>query len=434
MRIVLTLLCSLMLTGLVSADDWPQWMGPKRDNTWRETGIIESIPKAGLKPLWKVKVAGGYAGPAVAGGKVYLADFVSSADPKQEVYERTNYKGTERLICFDAKTGKELWKYEQPATYTISFPNGPRCTPAVADGKVYALGAEGHLACLDAVTGKPLWTKDFNKDYATKTPLWGYASHPFIDGKKLICIVGGEGACVVAFDKDSGKELWKNLTAREPGYSSPGIIEAGGARQLLVWHSESVNSLDPETGKKFWSSPLKATNAGAVMVPSRDGEHLFVGGYDGVCKGFRLTTDQPGAEEIWIGDRRKGVYPVNSQPFVENGLLYGIDSKGELRCMEMATGKRLWESLEPVGGKAGQCATAFLVKNGDRFFIFNELGEILIAKLTREGYQETGRTKIIEPTGHSFGRDLMFSMPAFAEKCVFVRSDRELICVSLAKE
>ena len=430
MRILLTL---LLAAGLCHADDWPHWMGPKRDNVWRETGVLDTFPKDVLKPLWKVPVAGGYAGPAVADGRVYLADFVSPADPKAEEYERKNTKGTERVLCFDAKTGKELWKHESACTYTISFPNGPRCTPAVTGGKVYTLGAEGNLFCLDAATGKPVWSKDFKTDYGAKTPLWGYAGHPFIDGQKVICIVGGDGACVVAFDKDTGKELWKNLTAREQGYSSPAIIEEAGVRQLLVWHAESVNALDPETGKKFWSTLLKATNGGAVMVPARDGELLFVGGYDGVCKGYKLTTDKPGVVELWTGDRRKGIYPVNGQPFLENGLLYGVDTKGELRCMELATGKRLWESLDAVGGKAGQCATAFIVKHADRFILFNERGELIIADMDRDGYREVSRAKVIEPTGNAFGRDLVYSMPAFADKCVFVRSDKELICVSLAK-
>lgn len=432
-RIIMAMMLAMACPLLAVADDWPHWLGPNRDNSWRETGIIDTFPKGGLKPLWKATIAGGYAGPAVANGRVFVHDYLSDADPKKEVYERTNHQGTERVWCFDAKTGKELWKYEQAAKYTISFPNGPRCTPAVDGKNVYTFGAEGHLACLNAETGKPVWTKDINKTYNTKTPIWGYASHPFIDGNQLILIIGGEEHAVISLDKNTGNELWKSLSSREAGYSSPTIIKAGGVRQLLVWHSESVNSLDPATGKKYWSSPLKAVNAGAVMVPVNAGPALFVGGYDGVCKGFTLAPTEPKAEDSWVGDRKKGIYPVNSQPFIDGELLYGIDTKGELRCMEVATGKRLWESLDAVGGKAGQCATAFLVKNGDRYFIFNEKGELIIAKLNREGYQEISRTTIITPTGNAFGRDLVYSMPAFANQCIFVRSDKEVICYSLAK-
>lgn len=415
------------------ADDWPHWMGPKHDNVWRETGIIEKFPAGGPKVLWRTKVAGGYSGPAVANGRVYVGDFVSPVDPKIEVYERTDYKGTERVLCLDQQTGKEIWKHEYPVRYTISYPTGPRVTPCVNDGFVYFLGAEGRLSCLDAATGKLIWEKDYQKDYKSKTPLWGFAGHPFIDGDKLICITGGEGACVVALDKKTGKEIWRSLNAAGPGYSSPTIIEVGGKRLLIVFHAESVNALDPETGKKLWSELLKATSGSAIMCPILHGDYFFAGCFSQVCKGMKLTANMERPEVLWTGTRKTGLYPVNTQPFAEDGLLYGVCQDGELRCVELATGKRLWESLDPVGGKAGQCATALLVKNGGRFFLFNERGELIIANLSREGYTEIDRTKIIEPTGHTGGRDVVYCAPAFANKCMYVRNDKELICVNLAR-
>src|SRR4051794_29552139 len=120
---VLCVFCVPFLTA--DADDWPNWMGPKRDNVWRETGILEKFPSGGPKVLWRAKVAGGYSGPAVANGRVFVGDFISPADPKQEVYNRTDHKGTERVLCFDEKTGKPLWTHEYAARYTVSFPNGP---------------------------------------------------------------------------------------------------------------------------------------------------------------------------------------------------------------------------------------------------------------------------------------------------------------------
>src|SRR5262249_12627882 len=155
-----------------------------------------------------------------------------------------------------AADGKLLWKHEYECAYQISYPGGPRCTPAVHDGKVYALGAMGHLCCLDAATGRPAWSKDLMKGYATRPPTWGCCGHPLVDGRKLLCLVGGKGSVAVAFDKDRGQELWKALSAEKPGYSPPTLIEAGGRRQLLIWHSEALNSLDPETGAVYWSQPL----------------------------------------------------------------------------------------------------------------------------------------------------------------------------------
>jgi outer membrane protein assembly factor BamB len=428
------LIATLIASVPALADDWPQWMGPRRDNVWRETGIVERFPAGGPKVVWRAGIAGGYSGPAVAGGKVYVGDFVSALDPKTETYERGKVDGTERVLCLDERTGKQLWSFEYPVRYTVSFPTGPRVTPTVDDGRVYFVGAEGRLSCLDAETGKVVWQKDFPKDYGAKTPLWGFAGHPLVDGEKLICVAGGDGACVVAFDKKTGRELWKSLNAAEPGYSPPSIIEAAGRRQLLVFHAESVNGLDPETGKRLWGVPLKATNGAAIMSPVRDGDYLFAAAFHTVCKGMKLSADKPGAEVVWTGDKKTGAYPVNGQPFAEGGYLYANCQDGEVRCVEMATGKRLWDTLAPLGGKGGQCATVFLVKNGDRFFLFTDRGELIIARLSPKGYEEIDRAQVIEPTGRAMGRDVIYSMPAFANKRMYVRNDRELICVSLAKD
>src|SRR5262249_4638015 len=126
---------------------------------------------------------------------------------------RPKVTGKERVLCLDAANGNVLWKHEYDCPYEISYPGGPRCTPTVHDGKVYALGAEGNLVCLDAKKGDVIWSKDFKKDYGAKTAIWGYASHPLMDGRRLVCVVGGEGSVAVAFDKDTGKELWKSLSA-----------------------------------------------------------------------------------------------------------------------------------------------------------------------------------------------------------------------------
>lgn len=428
-----TFILFLILPLVTRGDDWPQWMGPKRDNVWRETGILDAFPAGGPKVVWRAKVAGGYSGPAVANGRVYVGDYVSDADPKTEVYERTNHVGTERVLCFEEPTGKLLWKHEYPCRYTISFPNGPRTTATVHDGRVYFLGAEGNLSCLDAETGKLLWGKDYKVDYKAKTPLWGCAGHPFIDGDILYCITGGEGACVVALDRKTGKELWRKLSPTQPGYSTPTIIEAAGKRQLLVQHADAVVALDPASGAFLWTSPLRMTGGSSIMTPVKAGDILFVSGYSHVGKALKLKADKPGADDLWTGTTKTGLYPVNCQPHVEGDLVYGICQNGELRCVDLKTGKRLWETLDPVGGKAGECTTAIMVKNGDRFFLFTEKGEIRIAKLSPKGYEELGRAKVIDPTGTCGGRDVVFNAPAYANKCMYVRNDKELICVSLAK-
>src|SRR5262245_11388349 len=206
MRIIALLaVVSVFVPAFASADDWPQWMGPGRDDVWKETGILESFPEGGPKILWRTPIAGGYSGPAVAAGRVYVTDYVrKTGELKNDPSSRNELQGTERILCLDAATGKEIWKYEYDCPYAISFASGPRATPTVHAGKVYTLGAEGNLFCFDAAKGNILWSKELKKEYKTQAPLWGFCGHPLVDGQRLICLVGGEGSIAVAFDKDTG--------------------------------------------------------------------------------------------------------------------------------------------------------------------------------------------------------------------------------------
>jgi len=437
MRPLPTLVLFLALTPCAIADDWPQWMGPGRDAIWAETGIIDRLSPEGPNVLWRTAVGGGYAGPAVASGKVYVSDYVkSSGDDMPNPIKRSELQGSERVSCFDAANGETLWSH----TYDCPYPAGPRCTPTVHDGKVYTLGAMGNLFCLDAATGNVLWSKDFTKDYGAEAPLWGFCGHPLIDGQRLICIVGGNGTTAVAFDKDTGNGIWRSLSSKQTGYSAPTLIQAGGVAQLLIWHGEALNAINPETGDLYWSFPLAPQMGMAIMVPRKDGDYLFAGAVYGTAVGLKLAADKPAVALAWRGPpnmKDAGLYPMNMTPFAEDGVLYGVDQPGQFRAVKIDTGERLWESWEPVTGETESrpvyAATVFVVKNGDRFFLFNEKGELMIAKLSPDTYEELGRWKMLEPTGTAFGRDVVWSHPAFANRCIYCRNDKELICVSLAK-
>src|SRR5262249_28120092 len=148
---------------------------------------------------------------------------------------------------------------------------------------------------------------------------------------------------------------------------------------------------------------------------------------------LKLDSAKPGAETVWKGNRDNSVYPVNNTPFLEAGHIYGVDTNGELRCVEIKNGDRVWESYKPVAGKKMQSGTAHLVKHEDRFFIFAETGDLIIARLSPKGYEEVSRWHMLAPTSKAFGRDVVWSHPAFAQQRVFARNDAELICVSLAK-
>jgi len=431
----------IMLTPpLACAADWPQWMGPNRDDVWAETGILEKFPAGGPKVLWRKPIHGGFAGPAVAHGKVYVTDYLKlSGDEKPAPTKRNDLQGKERVLCLDAKTGSELWKHEYACRYTISYPAGPRCTPTVDHGKVFTLGAMGDLFCLDAARGSVIWSKNLPRTYDAPVPMWGYAGHPLVYKKLLICTVGGTGSAVVAFDKDTGKEVWKGLDTPEIGYSPPTLIEAGGVTQLVIFHGKGLSSLDPDTGRLYWFEPLAPAFSMAIMAPRRGGDFLFAGGHNGKSLGLKLDAAKPAVAKAWKGSRDLGLAPVSGTPFVDNGVAYGIDGDGTFRAIRIATGERLWGTSKPVNGKdndgrgAVEGAT-FVTKNGKRFFLFGENGDLVIAKLSPEKYDEVSRVKLLDPVGIGLGRKVVWSHPAYADRCVFARNDREIVCVSLAAE
>jgi outer membrane protein assembly factor BamB len=419
---------------VVQADDWPQWMGPKRDNVWRETGLVETLP-AEAKIVWRTPVAGGYSGPAVAAGKVYVTDYVTQDNVKVDNFKREQSTGTERLLCLDEKTGKELWSKSHDEKYTISYPAGPRSTPLIHQGKVYAQGAEGHLACLDAKSGDILWSKNLKEEYATKAALWGYSSQPLIDGKKLIVLAGGNGSHCVALDKDTGNEIWRTGTATEQGYSPPLIINQAGIRQLVLCSPDAVYAVDPETGKQLWSQDYKGDNGSIIMTPILAGNHLFVAGYNNRNILLELAADKPGAKTVWRDDKKLAMSPINVQPFLMDGKLYGLDQSGELRCADLPSGTIQWATPKPLGDRKLGSGTVFLIRQNetDKFWMFAESGDLIIGQLTPKGFTELSRTHVIDPTNNAFGRDVVWCAPAFANKRMYVRNDKELVSVDLAK-
>jgi outer membrane protein assembly factor BamB len=422
------------------ADDWPQWLGPDRDSIWRETGIVEKFPADGPPVRWHAPIGPGYSGPIVAKGRVFVTDrrLAQDASNPNDPFQRGSIHGFERVLCFDEADGKLLWKQEYECPYTVSYPAGPRVAPLVKEGKVYTLGAEGNLLCLDADNGKTQWSREFKKDFNIKTPMWGFAGHPLIDGNRLICLVGGAGTTVVAFDKETGKEIWRALSADEPGYSSPVIFQAGGQRQLIVFHPEAANSLDPKTGELYWSVPFKSNSGLSVATPRKLGDSLFFTSFYNGSLLVRLDSAKPDGTLAWRTQKasEKDTTHLNSilcTPFLEDGYVYGVCSYGQLRCLRAETGERVWETFQATtAGDPVRWANAFIVKNGGRFFLFNEKGDLIIARLSPAGYEEISRAHLLEPTNKDCGRLVVWSHPAFANRCCFVRNDKELICVDLA--
>jgi outer membrane protein assembly factor BamB len=420
--------CCLTLTNDTPAvaDDWPQWGGPQRDLVWRETGIVDELPTSDLLPrAWSTAIGEGYGGPSVAGGRVYVMD-------------RLRDEQQERVLCLDAKTGDIIWHHDYEARYTISYPAGPRCTPVVDGDLVYAVGAVGHMFCLKTDDGSVVWQRNFVDDFSTRLPTWGMVASPLIDGNQVITLVGGQdNSLVVSFDKATGKELWRALQDPGVGYAPPVIFEFGGRRQLIMWHPEAVSSLNPETGKTIWQVPYSVRAGLSIATPRKSGNRLFVASFYNGPRMIEVANDGASAKIVWSGTsdseiNTDGIHPIMCTPWFDGKNIYSICSYGQLRCLDASNGDRLWETLEATG--KGRWWNAFIVPQGNRFFIHNEQGDLIIARLSPAGYEELSRAKLIEPTRPVQRRKTIWSHPAFAMKSVFARNDKEIIRVNLAAE
>jgi outer membrane protein assembly factor BamB len=234
--------------------------------------------------LWQAPIHGGYSGPAVVGNRLFVLDREAGTMPERKKGDTRlpQVPGNERVLCLEATSGKTVWTHAYDCPYRIDYPSGPRTTPTVAGGRVYTLGAMGDLFCLRANSGEVVWSRNFLRDFhLAEPPVWGWAGHPLLDGERLICLVGGEGSAVVAFHKDTGKEIWRALTAVEIGYAPPVIYTVNGKRQLIVWHPDAVSGLDPKTGKVLWSQPYPVGGKPQrpevnIALPRLEGDRLFL--------------------------------------------------------------------------------------------------------------------------------------------------------------
>lgn len=418
---------ALMVVAPCQADDWPQWRGPKRDGVWRETGTIEKFSSAQLPTVWRAAIGSGYSGPTVAAGRVYVTD--RSVEPKQ----------TERIVCFDELSGKQLWEHVYDCQYSIGYPAGPRASVSIDEGRAYALGAMGDLFCLDAATGKVHWRKDLLIEYGIQMPIWGIAASPLVRAGLVIVQIGGQdGACLVAFDKLSGKETWRSLNDRA-SYCAPILIEQAGQQYLACLTGDHVVALEPATGKLVWQYPFPPTRMViSIATPIVQNDKLFVTSfYDGSLM-LRLRTDRPVAEKLWRrqgADERStdGLHSIMSTPLLDGEYLYGVDSYGELRCLRADTGERVWE--DQTATPRARWSNIHMVRNGDRVWMFNERGELVIARLSPQRFEEISRAKLIDPTTEQLRQrgGVCWSHPAYANRRVFARSDKEIVCANLAR-
>ena len=400
-------------------EDWPQWRGPGRDGVWSTTGFVAEPQASLVRIRWRTPVGFGFASPVVAEGKIFLPDL-----------QLDRVASHERVVCYDETTGRSVWSqvYEvKPPewAFTPGQETGPNATPIVEDGRLFAIGWHGHLHCLETGRGEVVWRRDLAHDYPD-AELRTTAS-PLVEGGLLILVIGGKpDACVLALDKETGREVWKAL-GEGAGYSSPIITQVGGTRQLIVWTIASVTSLDPASGQRLWRVPIATPADMVVSTPVCQDDRLLIGGMM-----FRLAGDPPSATLLWPKEAKPTarVLSVTSTAFLTGGHLYSPRLNGELVCLEADTGREVWRTNSVTDLKPG--ASVHITPTGNSALLFTDRGELLQARLSPAGYQELARATLVAPVTPFGGRNVAWAPPAFANGCAFVRTARELVCASLA--
>ncbi|MEM6691263.1 MAG: PQQ-binding-like beta-propeller repeat protein, partial [Planctomycetota bacterium] len=374
--LALTLCLSSIAFIDAQAEDWPGWMGSQRDGVYREDGIIDSIPEDGLKFRWKVPIQGGYAGPAVSDGKVFVFDYVkSSGSAFNNPGQRATLQGKERLTALEVATGKVLWQLEYDCPYSISYPAGPRCTPTVDGDRVYTLGSQGDLKCVSVSDGNEIWSRSFVDEFQAEVPIWGFSAHPLVHGDRLYTMVGGINGSVVAFDKMTGKTVWEAIKGKA-GYCPPVMLNRGGTEHLLVYHPDAVALLNPDTGQSIWSVDIQPEYEMSISRPMIDGNRMYASGIHDSAVMIDLSDDGLNAKPAWRSQNRNdAIHSSNATPMFVDGILYGTDGDtGALIAMN-SEGEILWQTFEPVDPgqrRFVKHGTAFLTRLGDsnRYIIF----------------------------------------------------------------
>ncbi|MDQ6630683.1 MAG: PQQ-like beta-propeller repeat protein [Verrucomicrobiota bacterium] len=381
------------------AEDWPQWRGPNRDGISQEKDWLVQWPSEGPKQLWKAAVGIGYSSMSVSQGKLYTMG---------------NIGETDHIFCLDANSGKEIWNHSYPCSSKDpnGFP-GTRCTPTV-DGKfVYTVSRQGNLFCLEAGTGKVVWFKDYQKDYDAKVPRWGFSTSPLVEKNLLIVETGARGAAVIAFDKSSGKEVWK--TGDDPaGYSSPVSFSQNGERCVAILNASGIVGFRIKDGKELWRHPWKTMYDVNAATPIIEGDKVFISsGYNTGCALIQFSATPP--KVLWQNKNMRN--HVNSS-VLWKGHLYGFDEK-DLQCLDFSTGASKWS--EKGFGKG-----SLMIADG-KLIIYSDTGKLAVAEASPSGYREIASAQIL-------GGKNTWIVPVLANGKIYCRSLEQLVCLDVRKK
>jgi outer membrane protein assembly factor BamB len=407
---ILLAFCVLSVS-VARAEDWPQFLGPHRNGVSNEKGLLAAFPKDGPAVVWKRDVGEGYSGPVIAGDRLILFHRVGD----EEVVE-----------CLNAGTGKELWKFTYPTSYSdmLGKGDGPRSTPLIADGKIVTLGAEGTLHCLALETGKKLWSRSLTKEYKTPLGYFGVGTSPVVEQNRVLINVGGKnaGTGIVAFDLDNGKEVWR-ATDDPPSYSSPVVCTVGETRLAVFFTRTGAVVLNAKTGAILHQQKWRSRNDASVnaATPLIIGDQAFFSAsYETGALLLKLKAN--GANEVWTDE--KIMSNQYNTCIYHDGHLYGFDGRQDspipptLRCVELKTRKIRWQQEKFGNG-------TMILADG-RLIILTEKGSLCLVQATPEAFRETARFRLLEAAPSR-------AQIALSAGRISARDQKKLVCVNLAK-
>lgn len=402
----------LTITGQVGqADEWPQFLGPERNGISAETGLLNEWTDSSVAEVWRADGGVGMSGLAIRDGK--LVTLIQDA-------------GRQRVVAHNAKTGEQLWQNPIAPAFRNAMGNGPRATPTIVGDQVFVFTGEGILAALNFSNGKTIWKLDVFNETGGKSAEYGTACSPLVTGDLVIVTVGAPAATMAAYDIKTGDKVWG--TGDDPaGYSSPSLLTVAGQKQLIAFTGNSLLGLQPKTGAKRWRYPYVTEYRCNTATPiSVDGNIFISSGenHGAVMLGLNVNSDTFAVREVWQSQGVKSVMRNEWQTSILlGGHLYGFDNVGSagqvthLTCIEASTGKRVWQ--KPRFGKGNMIAA------DGKLFISTMKGEVVIARASPDSYQELGRKLVIDTTRQA---------PALADGRLYLRDDKEIVCLDVRKK